>query len=364
MSSAYSTNLQLELITTGEQSGAWGSTTNNNLGTLVEQAISGYVAITYTDTDITLQMTPGASATARNMYLELDGANTTQRNLYLPANAKLYFIYNNTNYGIQVVVTGQSGGIVVPSGARMLLVCNGTNVAFAENLLNGSITGNAATATSATTAGSATTAATATTANGLNASNSYTVAGLASTGAVSDLLGNVRNIPIEGKTSAYTLIATDNGQIVSINATAAATSAYASGGALGSNTITVVSGTGIANGQGVYGASIPVGTTVTNVSGATITLSNYFSAQAAGNYSFYTLTGATLPANVFVASNTVSIYNNTPVAQTVTQGSGLTLQLAGQAIPSTGNRTLNPYGIATVVFTSATTAFITGAGVN
>jgi hypothetical protein len=39
MASTYSTNLALELIGTGEQSGTWGTTTNNNLGTLLEQAI-------------------------------------------------------------------------------------------------------------------------------------------------------------------------------------------------------------------------------------------------------------------------------------------------------------------------------------
>ena len=42
MSSTYSTNLALELIGAGDQAGNWGSTTNTNLGTLIEQAISGY----------------------------------------------------------------------------------------------------------------------------------------------------------------------------------------------------------------------------------------------------------------------------------------------------------------------------------
>ena len=41
--STYSTNLALELIANGDQSGTWGDTTNTNLGTLIEQAISGYV---------------------------------------------------------------------------------------------------------------------------------------------------------------------------------------------------------------------------------------------------------------------------------------------------------------------------------
>ena len=38
--STYSTNLALELIGNGEQAGNWGQTTNNNLGTFVDQSIS------------------------------------------------------------------------------------------------------------------------------------------------------------------------------------------------------------------------------------------------------------------------------------------------------------------------------------
>jgi len=49
MASTYSTNLAIELIGTGEQSGTWGVTTNTNLGTLLEQAISGYVTQAITD---------------------------------------------------------------------------------------------------------------------------------------------------------------------------------------------------------------------------------------------------------------------------------------------------------------------------
>ena len=49
MASTYSTNLALELIGTGDQSGTWGSTTNTNLGTLIEQAVSGVVTQAITD---------------------------------------------------------------------------------------------------------------------------------------------------------------------------------------------------------------------------------------------------------------------------------------------------------------------------
>ena len=45
MSSTFSA-LKFELITTGEQSGTWGSTTNTNIGTAIEQAIVGMATLT------------------------------------------------------------------------------------------------------------------------------------------------------------------------------------------------------------------------------------------------------------------------------------------------------------------------------
>ena len=136
MSSTYSTNLAIELIGSGEQAGNWGSTTNTNLGTLIEQAISGYTTqAVATGTDTTLTMTNGASATARNMFLELTGTGGASTNLIVPANKKLYFIYNNTSSGaVTVKVSGQTG-VSVPNLGKVLLVCNGTDVVNATNYM-------------------------------------------------------------------------------------------------------------------------------------------------------------------------------------------------------------------------------------
>lgn len=70
--------------------------------------------------------------------------------------------------------------------------------------------------------------------------------------------------------------------------------------------------------------------------------------------------GITIPANVFAAGDTFSIYNNSAASITLTQGAGLTLRLGGSA--TVGNRTLAQRGIATVVFLSATEAVIGAAG--
>jgi microcystin-dependent protein len=131
MASTYSTNLALELIGTGDQSGTWGITTNTNLGTLLEQAISGYTTYSATGGTDTITIPNGASGTARNMFIELTG--TGGGTVVVPANKKLYFIYNNTSSGaVTVKVSGQTG-VSVPNGAKMILVCNGTDVYVAEN---------------------------------------------------------------------------------------------------------------------------------------------------------------------------------------------------------------------------------------
>ena len=130
--STYSTNLALELIADGDQTGTWGTTTNTNLGTLVEQAISGYVTQACTGGTDTITIPNGATGVARNMFLELTG--TGGGTLVVPSNKKLYFIYNNTSSAITVKVSGQTG-VSVPAAAKMVLVSNGTDIVTATNYL-------------------------------------------------------------------------------------------------------------------------------------------------------------------------------------------------------------------------------------
>ena len=133
--STYSTNLAIELIGTGDQAGTWGTTTNTNLGTLIEQAISGYVTqAVATGTDTTITIPNGATGVARNMFIELTGTGGASTNLIVPANKKLYFIYNNASGAVTVKVSGQTG-VTVPVGAKILLVCNGTDVVIATNYM-------------------------------------------------------------------------------------------------------------------------------------------------------------------------------------------------------------------------------------
>lgn len=129
MASTYSPNLKIELIGTGEQQGTWGTTTNNNLGTLLEQAIAGWESVTVTDgVDTTLVLTDGAASNARNMTLSLAGALTATRNVICPAIEKMYIVRNGTTGGFPVTfkVTGQTG-VSIPFGQTMIIYVDGTD---------------------------------------------------------------------------------------------------------------------------------------------------------------------------------------------------------------------------------------------
>jgi len=74
--------------------------------------------------------------------------------------------------------------------------------------------------------------------------------------------------------------------------------------------------------------------------------------------------GVTVPNSVMSAGNAVTIYNNSGSSQTITQGTSVTLQWAGQTSSTTGNRTLGLYGVCTILFITSSNAVISGAGLS
>ena len=140
--STYSTNLYIELIGTGEQTGTWGSTTNSNFQYVFEEAIVGRATVAFSDADVTL--TPVAATTNqtfRNLYLNCTGTNTASRNLIVPTINKNYIVENNTTGGFDIVVKTAAGtGITVPNGYKCAVYVDGTNVVTAFNYLGGTTT--------------------------------------------------------------------------------------------------------------------------------------------------------------------------------------------------------------------------------
>lgn len=137
MASTYSDKLRLELMTTGEKSGSWGTITNTNLGTLLEEAICGYVSVTHSDAaSYTLVATDGAADEARNMVVNVAGTLTAARNVVCPTKEKLYVVKNATTGGFKITFKTSGGtGVDIPNGYTMLVYCDGTNVLAATTVL-------------------------------------------------------------------------------------------------------------------------------------------------------------------------------------------------------------------------------------
>jgi microcystin-dependent protein len=128
MASTYSPSLKLELIGSGDQSGVWGTTTNNNLGTLLEQAITGVQDITMVNADYVLTNYNGTSDEARNAVLVVGGSNSAIRQIVAPLENKLYVVTNNTSGGYAITIGGVSGSTVtIPNGITAQVYCDGTN---------------------------------------------------------------------------------------------------------------------------------------------------------------------------------------------------------------------------------------------
>ena len=147
MASTYS-DLKIELIGTGEQSGTWGTTTNNNLGNnALGEAITGTADITFASADFTLTLTDtNASQAARNLRLNLIGTTGgAARNLILGSGCQIekLYIINNACANTITVKNTTGTGIAVAAGNHALVYNDGTNVVNAINFVQNTATSGA-----------------------------------------------------------------------------------------------------------------------------------------------------------------------------------------------------------------------------
>jgi len=128
MASTFSPSLRIELIGNGDQSGTWGTTTNNNLGTLIEQGITGVQSIVMLNANYTLSNFNGVSDEARNAVLVVTGTNSAIRQIICPLVNKTYIVTNNTTGGFAITIGGATGSTVsIPNGVTAQVYCDGIN---------------------------------------------------------------------------------------------------------------------------------------------------------------------------------------------------------------------------------------------
>ena len=132
MASSTSSDLKLELITTGEKSGTWGTITNTNLQ-ILEQAASGYIAIDVAASDVALALSNHAVSNGKNLYFKLTGTLAANRTVTMPDGAERVFIVedatarSSSNYTL-TVKTVSGTGIALPVGSTTVLYSDGTNI--------------------------------------------------------------------------------------------------------------------------------------------------------------------------------------------------------------------------------------------
>jgi hypothetical protein len=204
MPSTFSPNLRIELIGNGDQAGTWGTTTNTNLGTLIEDAISGYVQVQTTNANQAFTYADGAADQSRNAMIELTTTTGDNFSVYAPPSPKQYVINNTSAFTATIYnstvagnTTAAGAGVAIPAGKKMVVFSDGEDffTIFAP------------------TAGLADEATALATTLPINKGGTGATAAAA---ARTNLGTNL--VPPVPTTGAYTLLATDIGQSVQVDA--------------------------------------------------------------------------------------------------------------------------------------------------
>lgn len=135
MATQYTSLLGLALPVTGELSGSWGDTVNDQITALLDSAVSGTTSIT-TDADITLTTTTGAANESRQAIIRWNPASgTTTRNITAPAQSKAYIVINESG-GTQSIVfrgVGPTTGVTIVKGESAVVAWSGTDFIKVSN---------------------------------------------------------------------------------------------------------------------------------------------------------------------------------------------------------------------------------------
>lgn len=139
MSSTYSSSLRVELIGSGDQAGAWGTTTDSNFSNIFDVAIAGYQTVSVISANQALTYLNGPTSTAalnQSVYAMLRFTTTTGAvfNVYAPPVSKQYIVYNNSGYSMTIYnstvignTTAAGTGVTVTNGSKVMVWSDGAN---------------------------------------------------------------------------------------------------------------------------------------------------------------------------------------------------------------------------------------------
>ncbi len=130
MASTYSSSLNLEIQTTGENSGTWGTIVNNNLQKL-ESAIKGYVSIAVASTSDSLDVDNGTTGDEQsNAIIKLTGTLTGNTTMQCEAVESWYIVDNATSMGTYTLGFKPAGGTAASlvSSSKHILYSDGSTM--------------------------------------------------------------------------------------------------------------------------------------------------------------------------------------------------------------------------------------------
>jgi len=127
MATSYTSLLGFALPVTGELDGTWGTTVNDSITELVEDAIAATATQSVTSADWTLTTTgSGATNQARCAILVPTGTPGVSRNIIAPSQSKAYIVINQSDAAV-VVKGSATTGTTIPASAKAVVAWNGSD---------------------------------------------------------------------------------------------------------------------------------------------------------------------------------------------------------------------------------------------
>jgi hypothetical protein len=369
----YVNNLRLKEITTGDESGTWGVTTNTNLELIADALGYGTKAIA-TDADTTLTIPDGTADGTRALYLKITSgvSLTVTRTVTLAPNtvSKVWIIENATTGSQSITISQGSGATVtIANGTKTMVYTDGAGAGAAVVLAN----------PTAATSGTVISVGGTGTVNGITLTGTVTSSGtltLGGTLANVDLTSQVTGtLPAAnggtGITSLGTGIATFLGTPSSANLAAALTDKTGSGAAVFATSPTLVTPVLGTPSSGTLSDCTVDGTNA--VGFRTIPQNSQSAAYTlvltdSGKHILHPSADTTARTFTIPANGSVAFPIGTAVTFINQNGAGVitisittdTMRLAGAG--TTGSRTLAANGVATAVKLTSTEWIISGTG--